>query len=105
MNRKSALSTQNKITIYKALIKPVLLYAASIWSSAANTHIKKMQTVQNKILRMITKADRYTINQEIRDICKLEDIETCINDITHIFYQEKPILNIVNTLNKMYPSN
>ena len=104
INRKSTLTTQNKLTIYKTIIKPVLLYAAPLWSSAANTHLQKIQTAQNKLLRMITNADRSTTNHEIRTNNNIEDIKTNIDEITTKFYQESlrhiPILNSIALNNK-----
>lgn len=35
------------------MIRPILTYAAPIWASAAKTHIKKLQVVQNKVLKQI----------------------------------------------------
>ena len=104
INRKSALTTQNELTIYKALIKPVLLYAAPVWNSAANPHIQKIQTAQNKLLRMITNADRNTTNHEIRINNKIEYIKTSIDEVTRKFYQENlrhiPILNSIVLISK-----
>ena len=52
INRKSTLTTQNKLTIYKTLIKPVLLYAAPVWSSAANTYIQKHKQHKTNYLEL-----------------------------------------------------
>lgn len=40
--------------------KPALLYAAPVWAAAAKTHIKKLQIVQNKFLRIIYNPPIYT---------------------------------------------
>ena len=53
INRRSKLSTENKILIYKAVFQSVLLYDSPIWSNSAITHIKKLQVQQNKILKMM----------------------------------------------------
>jgi hypothetical protein len=53
LHRKSALSIKNKILLYKVGIRPILTYGCPVFSSAAKTHLKKIQTTQNKILKMI----------------------------------------------------
>lgn len=55
LGRKSKLSTKNKYLIYKMVIRPTFTYAAPVWGHAAKTHIKKLQIVQNKCLKMINK--------------------------------------------------
>lgn len=51
--RKSQLSIENKLLVYKAIIRPILTYGCPIWSSAACTHIKKFNILQNKIIKLI----------------------------------------------------
>ncbi len=51
--RKSYLNLKNKLLIYKAVIRPVLTYGFPIFQSAAATHLKKLQTFQNKIIKTI----------------------------------------------------
>lgn len=53
--RKSKLSLKNKNLIYeyKMVIRPTITYAAPVWAHAAKTHIKKLQVVQNKCLKLI----------------------------------------------------
>jgi hypothetical protein len=47
------LNTDNKLTLYKALIKSVMTYASPIWEYdyAANAHLIKLQRLQNRVLR------------------------------------------------------
>jgi len=64
LSRKSKLSTVNKNTIYKSIIRPVMTYGSPVWYQAANTHIKKLQVIQNKCLKLINKLPwRYSTNQ------------------------------------------
>lgn len=55
LNRRSTLSLKNKNLIYKGVIRPILTYASPVWSCAAISHLKKLQIVQNKCLKMIYK--------------------------------------------------
>jgi hypothetical protein len=48
-----------KSLIYMSLIRHIWQYGAALWNSAANTHITKIKTIQNRILRMATNAPWY----------------------------------------------
>ena len=51
---------ETETTIYESQ----LLYACPVWGHAANTHIHKLQVIQNRAARKITGVDMYTrINQ------------------------------------------
>ncbi|GFS88281.1 RNA-directed DNA polymerase from mobile element jockey [Trichonephila clavipes] len=54
--RSSPLSLENKVILYKQTLRPILTYGSSIWAAAAPTHKKRIQIIQNKILRIITNA-------------------------------------------------
>jgi exonuclease III len=56
LNRKSRLNTINKISIYKSMIRSILLNACPVWGSCAESHLNKLQLVQNKCLRLILKT-------------------------------------------------
>lgn len=53
LNRKSKLSNQHKLLIYKCIVRPVFMYGSPVWSNCANSHIKKVQIYQNKNLKTI----------------------------------------------------
>jgi hypothetical protein len=46
--------------LYKSIYRSILTYAAPVWSDCATTHLKKLQIVENKILRIILNAKSYT---------------------------------------------
>jgi hypothetical protein len=56
MNKKSKLSVENKLTIYKAILKPVWTYGVELWGCGKPSNTKILQTYQSKTLRMITVA-------------------------------------------------
>ena len=89
LNRKSKLSTKNKLLIHKIIIRPVLLYAAPIWSNTCKTNVKNLEIVQNKVLRMITAAEPGTSNLEIREELNVKEISILINEIATKFYKEQ----------------
>jgi hypothetical protein len=49
--RRSKLSTTNKITIYRTIVRPAMMYGVAVWGNVANTQLQKLQVVQNKFLR------------------------------------------------------
>ncbi|CAD6232618.1 GSCOCG00006977001-RA-CDS, partial [Cotesia congregata] len=78
IGHRSKLSIKNKLILYKSMIKPILLYAAPIWSSASNININKIKTIENKILRMISNARLYERNDSIKSRLNIDEI---YNDI------------------------
>lgn len=58
IGRKSVLNTNNKMRLYKAIIRPIMTYASPVWSSAATSNQKQLQTMQNKCLKLIHKLPR-----------------------------------------------
>jgi hypothetical protein len=44
--------------LYKQLIRPMMDYACPVWRSAARSHIKKLQVMQSKCLRIAANAPR-----------------------------------------------
>lgn len=99
---KSKLSIKNKILLYKAMIKPILLYASPIWSNAAKSSITKIQRVQNKILRFINNGERGLSNRHIREKLNVKDLFEEIYDRSHEFYnirvKQHNILKDIGTL-------
>ena len=65
-SRKSKLSTENKLKIYKTIIKPIWTYGIPLWGTAAMSHINKIEVIQGKILRTIVNVPWYVRNDDIR---------------------------------------
>jgi hypothetical protein len=59
------LSANIKLTLYKALIRSIKTYASPAWEFAANTHLLKLQRLQNKVLLTIGNFPRRTPVQEL----------------------------------------
>jgi hypothetical protein len=53
---------ENKLLIYKAVIKPIWSYGIELWGCASKSKIVIMQRSQSKILRVIANAPRYVTN-------------------------------------------
>ena len=65
-SRKSKLTIENKLKIYKTIIKPIWTYGISLWGTAAMSYINKIETMQAKILRTTVNAPWYVRNDDIR---------------------------------------
>jgi hypothetical protein len=62
IGKKSHLSVENKLLIYKVVIKPVWSYGIELWGCASKSNIVIMQRSQSKILRTIANAHWYVTN-------------------------------------------
>jgi hypothetical protein len=68
--RKSQLSLENKLLVYKGILKPIWTYGVQLWGSASNSNIEILERFQAKVLRIITDAPWYVPNTVIkRDEC------------------------------------
>jgi hypothetical protein len=53
------------VLLYKQLVRPMMDYACPIWRSAARSHVKKLQVLQSKCLRIATNAPWYVGDRQI----------------------------------------
>jgi len=68
LNRKRDLSVRNGVLIFKQLIRPMTDYALSAWRSAARFHIRRLQVLQSKCLRLATGASWYVRNRQLHEV-------------------------------------
>jgi len=62
IGRKSKLSLENKLLIYKTILKPIWTYGIPVWGTASNSNVEILQRFQNKVLRSIVNAPWYVPN-------------------------------------------
>ena len=67
----SKLSIENKLKIYKMIIKPIWTYGIPLWGTATMSHINKLESLQSKILRTIVNAPWYVRNEDIHEDLKI----------------------------------
>ena len=67
LNRKSDLSMRNGVLLYQQLIYPMKDYACPAWRSAARTHVRRLQVLQSKCLRLATGAQWYVSNRQMHE--------------------------------------
>lgn len=74
----SPLPLKLKILIYTTLIRPIWMYACGIWSSASDTQIRRIQTLQNRILRICTDAPWYVRNTTLHNDLQIPEVSTVL---------------------------
>lgn len=72
--RSPRLHLNNKMLLYKSIIRPAITYSIGVWGCTAPTHIQKVQVIQNKALRMITNCPRYMRNDQLHRDLQVETI-------------------------------
>jgi hypothetical protein len=71
LDSRSRLQLSRKLTLYKTMIKPIWTYGVALWGSAKPSHTKRIQAIQNRILRTITQCPFYVSNTTLHNDMKL----------------------------------
>jgi len=66
IGRKSQLSLENKLLVYKVILKPVWTYGIQLWGTASNSNLEILERFQSKVLRIIRDAPWYIPNTVIK---------------------------------------
>lgn len=78
--RKSSLSIENKLLIYKMIIKPIWTYGIQLWGTASNSNLDILQRFQSKLLRIIVDAPWFVSNDIIHRDLQVPTIREEIRD-------------------------
>lgn len=76
----SPLSLENKILVYKCILKPIWTYGIQLWGTSANSNLEILQRFQSKTVRMIAKAPWYVSNARLHRELKIPTIKEEIID-------------------------
>jgi hypothetical protein len=87
VNRRSKLSTKNKITIYRTIIRPAMMYSVAVWGNVAHTQLQKLQVVQNKFLRAAFNAPWFVRNAQLHREANLPTIREFRQDVAGKFFE------------------
>lgn len=79
LGRRSKLKLENKILLYKSMIRPIWSYGCQLWACAAKSNIQLITTLQNVILRQMLNAPWYMRNSDILAELGIEDTDTYIS--------------------------
>jgi hypothetical protein len=66
LGRRSKLSTNSILLLYKAILKPIGTYGIQLWGTASISNIDILKHFQSKTLRMMVDAPFYMPNMVIR---------------------------------------
>jgi len=70
--RRSALSSHNKLVLYKQILKPVWTYGIQLWGCKKPSNTAIIHRFQNKVLRNIDVAPWYVRNAGLHRDLKME---------------------------------
>jgi hypothetical protein len=70
-----ALSINNKLLIYKVILKPIWTYGIQLWGTTFNSNIDILEPFQSKVLRLIVDAPWYVWNSVIRNDLQIPTVK------------------------------
>ena len=80
------LSKRTKVILYMTIVRSMLLYGCEAWSILAKCHRKKVQIFQNKCLKIIFEAPRYTRIAELHEVANLTYIADLVEDRVRMMF-------------------
>jgi hypothetical protein len=83
------LSANIKLTLHKALIRSVMTYTCSALEFAADTHLLKLQRLQNKVLHTIRNFPRCTL---VRDLHMAFNLLYVYDYVTKLCRQQAEVI-------------
>jgi len=97
IGRHSTLSLENKIIIYKTVLKPVWTYGIELWGCASNSNIEIIQRYRSKFLRILTNAPWYVTNHTLNSNLRIAYVrevfqERIANHRTAIVSHPNPLM-------------
>ena len=85
LNRKSDISIRNGVLLYNQLIRPMMDYAYPACRSVARSHVRSLQVLQSKCLRLATRASLYVSNGQIHEVLGVPLFADHIRSLTENF--------------------
>jgi hypothetical protein len=82
---KSKPSTNNKLLIYKAILKPIWTYGIQLWGTTSNSNTKILERFQSKVLRLIVDAPWYVSNFVIRKDLQIPTVKEEISCFSSLY--------------------
>ncbi|KAK3924273.1 RNA-directed DNA polymerase from mobile element jockey [Frankliniella fusca] len=108
INRRSQLSTNMKVRMANAYIRPILTYAAPAWAGMlADTNLHSLQIIQNKYLRLALNTPRYTPTRQLHIQAQTTHIGDFIVKTLRSFYAKAATNNnpLIAGLGQYTPEN
>jgi hypothetical protein len=85
--RRSKMSTKNKVTIYRQIVRPAMMYGSAMWGNVSNTQLEKLQVVQNKFLRAAFSAPWFVRNSQLHREANLPTIRVFLHNVARKFFE------------------
>jgi hypothetical protein len=82
LGRNSRLALDNKLLLYKAILKPVWTYGIQLWRTASNSDIEILQRFQNTVLRFLVNEPWYVPNGLIHSDLKLPTVREVVTKLS-----------------------
>jgi hypothetical protein len=90
-NRRSKMFIQNKVTIYRTIVRPAMMYGSAVWGNVCNRQLHKLQVVLNKFLRAAFKAPWFVRNTQLHREAKLPTIKDFLQDVARKFFENAAV--------------
>jgi hypothetical protein len=81
LGRKSKLTINNKLLIYKVILKSIWTYGIQLWGTTSTSDIEILERFQSKVLRLIVDASWYVSNSVIRNDLQIPTVKEEIEEI------------------------
>ena len=88
IGRTSQLTTENKVLLYKAILKPIWTYGVQLWGCAKPSNTKILQRIQSKILRIAFNAPWYISNKTLHDDSGIPPVAVEIQRLTNNYFRK-----------------
>jgi Reverse transcriptase (RNA-dependent DNA polymerase)/Endonuclease-reverse transcriptase len=85
INRKSRLNKAVKLTMYKTIFRTAMLYASPVWSGCAASHRRRLQVMQNKVIKMILRKPWWYSTDDLHDEADISSLVDYIGQIDRKF--------------------
>jgi hypothetical protein len=86
IERKSKLMTENKLLLYKAIIKPIWSYAIQLCGCAKPSITQIIQRIQSKTIRLVFNAPWYVSNKTFHKDSRMSFVEGEIIRMTNRYF-------------------
>jgi hypothetical protein len=87
LGRKSKLFTNNKLLLYKAILKPIWTYGIQLWGTASTSNIEIWNVSSSKTFRMIVDALWYVPNMVIQRDIQIPTVKEVLNTVPTSVHQ------------------
>jgi Reverse transcriptase (RNA-dependent DNA polymerase) len=88
LKRNSTLGLREKVTLYRSYIRPIMTYACPVFANCADCHMRRLQVLQNKCLRMVPNAHFRTRISSLHHKTGIPMIKSFVNKLTESFYKK-----------------